>query len=163
MKRLSDIIGLLALLVVMLGAGITVAFAQPAPAASAPITFDGACGQAGVGRQYSDADGYKRGDTRPRDATPGMRVGPPPHGYWTRCTMPPPPKDCAERKAPAWLVDGRLCQPKRGRMIPGRNAPFGHDVRSDPTLRNVGIQRWRCEKIDGVAEWRSVGATCKGR
>ena len=139
--------------------------ATPASAASAPvytkadITKDTPCGAPGVGEVWG---GERRGQIEYRDGVPGVRVNS--AGMWSKgCKMPPPPKDCPERKAPAWVIDGRFCQPVHGRMIPGRNAPFGHDVRSDPTLRNVGIQRWRCEKIDGVAEWRSVGATCKGR
>lgn len=139
--------------------------AEPASAASAPaytkadITRDTPCGAPGVGEVWG---GERRGQIEYRDGVPGVRVNS--AGMWSKgCKMPPPPKDCPERKAPAWVIDGRFCQPVHGRMIPGRNAPFGHDVRSDPTLRNVGIQRWRCEKIDGVAEWRSVGATCKGR
>lgn len=142
--------------------------AQPMPAASAAseptraITYNSPCGAAGYGKQWSPADGKAKDEPHAREGVPGKHVDA--KGYWSTCTMPAPPKDCAERKAPAWLVNGRLCQPVPGRMIPARDAPFGHDVGTAPGLRNQGLQHWRCERwADGKTEWRSVGATCKPR
>lgn len=138
--------------------------AAPADAASEPyslaITFNSECGAPGVGKVWS---GPRRNTIEAREGRPGYRVDQ--AGWWAvGCTMPPPAKDCPKRKAPAWLVDGRLCHPVPGRMIPGRDAPFGHDVGTGKTFRNAGIQHWRCERWpDGVTEWRAVRAWCKPR
>ena len=117
----------------------------------ADITRNTECGARGVGKVWS---GPNRGLIEERER-PGVRVSA--EGWWSRCTMPPPPKDCPAKPAPSWLVDGRLCQPVHGRMLPARNAPFTHDVRSDPKLMNAGIQHWKCTP-DG---WVAVRASCR--
>ena len=145
------------------------AAAQPAPAASsasAPRAYTRAdikptaCGAEGVGEVWS---GPRKGQIEHRPGKPGYRVNE--NGFWAvGCKMPPRPKDCQERPAPAWLVDGRLCQPVQGRMIPARNVPFSHTVKTDPALRNWGHQEWRCRRNeDGTRGWVMTFQICAGR
>ncbi len=119
----------------------------------ADITRNTECGSPGVGKVWS---GPRKGAIEPREGKPGYRVSA--EGWWSvGCKMPPKPRDCPERKAPSWLVDGRLCQPVQGQMLPARNAPFTHDVKADPKLMNAGIQHWKCTP-DG---WVAVRASCR--
>lgn len=110
------------------------AFAQE-PAASAAsaaaITPGTACGAAGTGyaMRYT-ADSPSRRvpvqETRPAseagpDAWASLVDG---KGVWQACKMPPKPKDCPPKPAPAkWADDdsGRQCVPSPGAMLPGRN------------------------------------------
>lgn len=146
------------------------AFAQPAApasAASAPraytkadITKGTACGAPGIGEVWA---GPRQGQIEPREGKPGYHVNA--NGFWAvGCAMPPRPKDCPERPAPSWVVDGRLCQPVQGRMIPARDVPFSHSVKSDPVLRNWGRQEWRCRRQDdGTTAWVLKFQTCTER
>jgi hypothetical protein len=74
-------------------AALLAALAAPAAALTkADITYDTACGAAGVGEIYA---GARRGQVERRDATPGVRVNE--RGHWATCDTPP---DCPGTAGP---------------------------------------------------------------
>lgn len=146
------------------------AAAQPAPAASAAsaqkvyteadISRNTACGAYGVGRIWS---GPRRGDIEPRER-PGTRVSA--EGWWSNCTMPPPPKDCPDRRVADWRGDGgwRLCKAAGSSMLRARNVGREWEVTTAAGAPTWGSQRWRCERLpDGSADWKLVKSHCAGR
>lgn len=108
----------------------TLASAQPAPPASAPIpTPNTACGAAGTGNamRYTPESPSRRvpiSETREASkAKPGEWASQVVDSVWVACRMPAKPKDCLPKPVPAkWAGEGnRQCAAAIGTLLPGRD------------------------------------------
>ena len=166
MKR-TTAIAVISLYAVMLlaVAALTPAYAQELT--EADITFDSACGASGVGRQWSDRGDRKRGDIHAREGQPGIRVGPKPNGWWSVCTMPPPPKDCPTQRIESWRgKDGwGYCEAAKHSVLRGSSVGIRRSVQTAPnTTTGRGSQTYECTRQpDGTAAWVFVRGYCSPR
>lgn len=130
------------------------------PYVEADITRDTACGAKAIGKVWS---GPNRGQIEQRERA-GVRVTA--EGWWAVCTMPPKPKDCAERAVTPWRgADGwRQCEAAKHSLLRAQNVGREWEVHTASGAATWGSQRWRCERQpDGTADWTLVRSRCFGR